>query len=327
MNIYDYNEKYSNKLMEEDIKYMPDELKGMAMEALEAEKKQDYAKARQICEKILAINSDSSVDPVKVVLLRVYPQIIISDIESENGRYNEDCDAYIAFLDSLSMNRLMQEYLVETMKKFCELLDNEWYRPLFTKFIETVDSKGYLTEEDYKDTTLSAHISVESASFYDDLTVGRMIKDFIRTSYMRKFSVPDEKIETIKNSMMIDALTNDWYMCLYIPENENEIEYLKDNYPYSYGLVEPVVKAINDNADAKKDELINELIKYTQAGITAKELEEALKGSYDRRIKESEKDMMIHSDKIPFVRNKNKVGRNDPCPCGSGKKFKQCCGK
>ena len=22
-----------------------------------------------------------------------------------------------------------------------------------------------------------------------------------------------------------------------------------------------------------------------------------------------------------------KVGRNDPCPCGSGKKFKQCCGR
>ncbi|MDE6000961.1 MAG: SEC-C domain-containing protein, partial [Clostridia bacterium] len=22
-----------------------------------------------------------------------------------------------------------------------------------------------------------------------------------------------------------------------------------------------------------------------------------------------------------------KVGRNDPCPCGSGKKYKNCCGK
>ncbi|RLS50942.1 MAG: hypothetical protein DWH87_01250, partial [Planctomycetota bacterium] len=22
-----------------------------------------------------------------------------------------------------------------------------------------------------------------------------------------------------------------------------------------------------------------------------------------------------------------KVGRNDPCPCGSGKKFKNCCGR
>lgn len=26
-----------------------------------------------------------------------------------------------------------------------------------------------------------------------------------------------------------------------------------------------------------------------------------------------------------FVREGKKVGRNDPCPCGSGRKFKQCC--
>jgi uncharacterized protein YchJ len=26
-------------------------------------------------------------------------------------------------------------------------------------------------------------------------------------------------------------------------------------------------------------------------------------------------------------RASRKVGRNDPCPCGSGKKFKNCCGK
>jgi preprotein translocase subunit SecA len=29
----------------------------------------------------------------------------------------------------------------------------------------------------------------------------------------------------------------------------------------------------------------------------------------------------------PFVRDGQKVGRNDPCPCGSGKKYKQCHGK
>ena len=27
-----------------------------------------------------------------------------------------------------------------------------------------------------------------------------------------------------------------------------------------------------------------------------------------------------------FVRDEVKVGRNDPCPCGSGKKYKKCCG-
>jgi preprotein translocase subunit SecA len=29
----------------------------------------------------------------------------------------------------------------------------------------------------------------------------------------------------------------------------------------------------------------------------------------------------------PFVRASAKVGRNDPCPCGSGKKYKQCHGR
>ncbi|MBT4512005.1 MAG: YchJ family protein [Chloroflexi bacterium] len=29
----------------------------------------------------------------------------------------------------------------------------------------------------------------------------------------------------------------------------------------------------------------------------------------------------------PFVREAPKVGRNEPCPCGSGKKYKKCCGK
>jgi preprotein translocase subunit SecA len=32
-------------------------------------------------------------------------------------------------------------------------------------------------------------------------------------------------------------------------------------------------------------------------------------------------------EKAKPIRTGPKVGRNDPCPCGSGKKYKQCCGK
>jgi len=32
-----------------------------------------------------------------------------------------------------------------------------------------------------------------------------------------------------------------------------------------------------------------------------------------------------HNPIAPFVRAGPKVGRNDPCPCGSGKKYKKCC--
>ena len=30
-------------------------------------------------------------------------------------------------------------------------------------------------------------------------------------------------------------------------------------------------------------------------------------------------------EKVPLV--EKKIARNEPCPCGSGKKYKQCCGK
>jgi uncharacterized protein len=33
------------------------------------------------------------------------------------------------------------------------------------------------------------------------------------------------------------------------------------------------------------------------------------------------------TDHLHFARTNTKVGRNDPCPCGSGKKFKKCCGQ
>ena len=32
------------------------------------------------------------------------------------------------------------------------------------------------------------------------------------------------------------------------------------------------------------------------------------------------------SQQSAVTRNGNKIGRNDPCPCGSGKKYKGCCG-
>ena len=46
----------------------------------------------------------------------------------------------------------------------------------------------------------------------------------------------------------------------------------------------------------------------------------------------SEKQSTIHrkvhdEPQTPVKRGGPKVGRNDPCPCGSGKKFKKCCGK
>ncbi len=43
--------------------------------------------------------------------------------------------------------------------------------------------------------------------------------------------------------------------------------------------------------------------------------------------KEQQKEIFLDQRKSGTVRNEKKIGRNDPCPCGSGKKYKYCHGK
>ncbi|CDF58842.1 SEC-C metal-binding domain-containing protein [Thermobrachium celere] len=42
---------------------------------------------------------------------------------------------------------------------------------------------------------------------------------------------------------------------------------------------------------------------------------------------ERRKEIRKEYNRSRIVVNENKVGRNEPCPCGSGKKYKKCCGK
>ena len=66
------------------------------------------------------------------------------------------------------------------------------------------------------------------------------------------------------------------------------VQVLEDKYPKS----ERLYPNISDTALALRE------FKYSLFGVTSK-------GSYER--------------------SKPKVGRNDLCPCGSGKKYKKCC--
>lgn len=62
---------------------------------------------------------------------------------------------------------------------------------------------------------------------------------------------------------------------------------------------------------------------YTRKGLKDVHLEKA------RFIKKDGEWVYESGSLIPttVVREGEKIGRNDPCPCGSGKKYKKCCGQ
>lgn len=57
-----------------------------------------------------------------------------------------------------------------------------------------------------------------------------------------------------------------------------------------------------------------------------KEYEHAMK-DFIRQLNPKELDRLVNGVQEPVVNSYKGIGRNDPCPCGSGLKFKKCCGK
>jgi preprotein translocase subunit SecA len=51
------------------------------------------------------------------------------------------------------------------------------------------------------------------------------------------------------------------------------------------------------------------------------------KGERQQMQPEESSQAKPREERVPVKLNHPKVGRNDPCPCGSGKKYKKCCGK
>lgn len=67
-----------------------------------------------------------------------------------------------------------------------------------------------------------------------------------------------------------------------------------------------------------------------RVNIITREQQEAMEREAQQRMaaaKQTHGDQSDDAVKKQPVKNGEKVGRNDPCPCGSGKKYKNCCGR
>ena len=76
-------------------------------------------------------------------------------------------------------------------------------------------------------------------------------------------------------------------------------------------------------------EMFNVMTKAIQEETTGAlfhvEIEQKVEKEQVAQVTSTNKD--DSSVKTPYKRKGEKIGRNDPCPCGSGKKYKNCCGR
>jgi preprotein translocase subunit SecA len=77
------------------------------------------------------------------------------------------------------------------------------------------------------------------------------------------------------------------------------------------------------------DRVEDETLRYLFLMKTPEEQEEMIR-QYQRRKRREQAEMQMVgggiAEKPQQVIRREKIGRNDPCPCGSGKKYKKCHG-
>jgi len=145
--------------------------------------------------------------------------------------------------------------------------------------------------------------------------------------------VGEEQLSELERVVMLKVVDQKWM------DHIDAMDELKDGIGLrAYGQKDPVAlyriegfDMFDEMVNSIKRDVVKILLNINRAQnlerkqtvkITKQGLQEAAEGLRKDMPKESKE--VTHT---PIVNNEPNVGRNDPCPCGSGKKYKQCCGK
>ncbi len=161
------------------------------------------------------------------------------------------------------------------------------------------------------------------------------IIDQVKAAYEVKTAHEDpERVEGLERWVILHSIDQLWQEHLYEMDNLREgignyrhaqkdplVEYKHAAYDLFVGLMDKI-----------KSEVLGNLFRTTT--VRPEDYNRVLRGIQTSRPDdlaglEVEKEPESPQIQIPKTvkRELPKVGRNDPCPCGSGKKFKQCCGR
>jgi preprotein translocase subunit SecA len=172
--------------------------------------------------------------------------------------------------------------------------------------------------------------------------IAAFISERVKKAYELKsqHEVP-ESVKHLERYITLTAIDKLWQEHLYAMDGLREGVYLR-----SYGQKDPLIeykqeafKLFEQLMAAIKDEVLHNLFRRTSDIMAFEQFlanlpqflsapdESSIGGGAAAPEPAPESAEAEPETTLPIRRETPKVGRNEPCPCGSGKKYKDCCGK
>jgi len=139
----------------------------------------------------------------------------------------------------------------------------------------------------------------------------------------REAEITPERMREVERVVMMRSIDKRWM------DHIDEMDQMRQGISLrSYAQRDPLVEYKFLSFDMF-DDMSNNIQRDTVVGLFNVSFSDEKQPEMQQAVKKE--DMFTNSGekanavKKPTRRTETKVGRNDPCPCGSGKKFKQCC--
>jgi tetratricopeptide (TPR) repeat protein len=265
---------------------------------------------------------------------------------------------YMEQADSISREMFKDDYFVYLLaaSEFAKYDKGDAAVKYFTKFTDYFIADKHPTMELYNSTVIVVkNLTVSEGLFFP--AIDKILPMLLESGYRQPFH--EEKFKailkaiTLKNVIKDKRLGETVINLVHIIKNEcdcvdckrsrlilennlvmkpeqsrKQVKALRDNYPDVYKENEAFYQALLD--------VKQEVFLQSQYGHKIEEMERQERKNRKRVDDKFFTDTLEHNifeefftsePDVPFVRETPKVGRNAPCPCGSGKKYKHCCGK
>ena len=227
---------------------------------------------------------------------------------------------------------------------------NEQRRIIYEQRNEIIDNESIhdTIKETFRNTMediVTAHTGEDGKFKEEDI---KEIVEQLNNNYLKTEKIKPEEIKDLDEGKMIDYLTNlvneDYELKIKDAPNFEEFERAISLRIIDSLWVEHLnaMEGLKEGIFLRQYAQTNPLQAYTMEGYNMFEqllnriddtisqflLKANIEQNSDRKqtIKGKANDSKETEKKAPIKKEK-KVGRNDPCPCGSGKKYKNCCGK
>ena len=186
--------------------------------------------------------------------------------------------------------------------------------------------EGHLTAEDFEEITefanqnlLAKDIKVSDINNLSaDGAIDMLTEQVIKEYEAKLEDIPEQVTAEFEKVITLQVLDNYWM------EHINTMSHLREGiHLRGYAQEDPLRAYTMEGFD-----LFDAMMQKIDKDVSIFLLKAEIRHNVERKPvakKTMTNDVKEDTKKAP--KRVNKIGRNDPCPCGSGKKYKQCCGK